>query len=187
MKDLRIVEVDDHFKDIQKIYDLNLEAFPEEERIPNEKLLLISKRSCGKVFAFYDKDTFVGFTIGSYSKEYAIYYVWFLAVHKDVRSSGYGSIILDSIQKEYPQTQIVIEIEVLDPESENYEERVRRYEFYARNGFEKSEWGVSYFGADFQILSKPAPFRRDDYVKFWNSLWQTKAPEVYLLESFPEN
>lgn len=185
MRKLTSFLADSDFVDIQKIYDLNLEAFPDEERIPNEKLFEIAERCKAKILAFYDQDIFIGFAIGSYSSQFGIYYIWFFAIQKEYRSLGYGSLAIEAIQERHPRAQIVIEIEVLDPLSDNYMERLRRFEFYRRNGFEKSVWGVSYFGADFQIISKPAPFKKEEYETFWKALWADReAPLLYRLKDF---
>lgn len=184
MANLILKEINQNFPDLDKVHELNNRAFPKEERIENEKLLTIVERCNARALAIYDQDLFVGFVIGAYSSKYEIYYIWFFAIEESLRSQGYGTKALQAIAQRHEKAQMVIEIEVLDPESENYEERLRRYAFYQRSGFEKSNWSVAYFGAEFQIITRPAPFRKEDYETFWNELWQTKAPKLYPLKDF---
>ena len=81
-------------KNVKKIY---LDAFPKKERIPFFMMVLLTKITHTEFLAFYDKDLLCGLvysaTIGN------ITYIIFFAVDKDIRSKGYGSKILDEMQK----------------------------------------------------------------------------------------
>ena len=56
---MEFIKIDSNFKDKEKMYSLNDEAFPKEERIPSEKLInLLDECGCDG-WAFYD-DEFEG-------------------------------------------------------------------------------------------------------------------------------
>ena len=59
---MEFVKIDNNFKDKEKLYSLNDEAFPKEERIPSEKLIGVLKECSCDGWAFYE-DEFVGFAI----------------------------------------------------------------------------------------------------------------------------
>ena len=117
-------------KNVKKIY---LEAFPKKERIPFFMMVLLTKITHTEFLAFYDKDLLCGFvysaTIGN------ITYIIFFAVDKDIRSKGYGSKILEEMQKLYPNNKIIITIERCDVEATDIDDRIRRKNFYLKNGY----------------------------------------------------
>ena len=178
MANLTFVKMDASFSDWESVSQLNNEAFPEEERMEDKHFKQLYKRGV-EAYAIYDKE-FIGFMIGTYSREYKMFYIWFLAIEQAHRSLGYGSKVLSQLEDMYPNSQWVVEIEVLNSASKNFEERLRRFSFYQRLGYDHTGWGVSYFGADFEIISKPLPFRKEEYEIFWESLWKgfRKAPEL---------
>ena len=53
--------ITDVFPDLEKVRKLNIEAFPEEERVPLDEFLLYQDRDDAHFFAFYNEEEFVGF------------------------------------------------------------------------------------------------------------------------------
>ena len=49
------------FPDLDKVERLNIEAFPEEERIPLSEFLRYTDNDDAHFFAFYNEEEFVGF------------------------------------------------------------------------------------------------------------------------------
>ncbi len=127
--------------------DLLVEAFPEDERPPVDiffKNLIINKEHT-RLIAYYDNNTFVGFTSLVFYKD--ICYLFFLAVSPTLRHQGYGSQILEIIKNDYQDYIILLAFEEVDPQYDNYEERKNRKAFYLNhgfkdNGFKSNEWGV---------------------------------------------
>ena len=78
-----------NFKEIKKLYK---HAFPRSERVPFFLIKRFSKRRDISLTAFYDGETFCGF---SYSVESdTLFLVLYLAVSEAVRGQGYGGKIL---------------------------------------------------------------------------------------------
>ena len=53
---MEFVKIDNNFKDKEKLYSLNDEAFPKEERIPSEKLIGVLKECSCDGWAFYEDE-----------------------------------------------------------------------------------------------------------------------------------
>ena len=53
--------ITDVFPDLEKVDQLNKEAFPEEERVSLEEFLSYQDRDDAHFFAFYNEEEFVGF------------------------------------------------------------------------------------------------------------------------------
>ena len=53
--------ITDVFPDLEKVEQLNKEAFPEEERVSLEEFLSYQDRDDAHFFAFYNEEEFVGF------------------------------------------------------------------------------------------------------------------------------
>ncbi len=117
-------------KGLKEIYK---EAFPREEKIPFWMLKMLARGSRGEFYGVYDQDELAGLVYNVHYKD--IIYISYLAVDDTKRGSGYGSRILQTIQKKYSDSRIFLCIEEMDPNAENYEQRVRRKAFYESNGF----------------------------------------------------
>ena len=60
----------------------------------------------------------------------------YLAISDAVRGKGYGSAVLQAVQKKYAGKRIILNIEEMDEQAANYAQRVKRKAFYQKNGFE---------------------------------------------------
>ena len=158
----------------QNVKALYRRAFPDEERIPWWLLQLNSCRNDIDLTAWMDGDKFCGFT-SSVTVE-GIHFLLFFAVAEDCRSQGYGSAILQAIQKQYPA--VVLNIELLDPAAPNYPERLRRFAFYQKNGFHDAHYHVWEVGGKFRVLSTQLPLDVKRYKQIFRKLtfglWNVK-------------
>ena len=150
----------------QNVKALYRRAFPDEERIPWWLLQLNSCRNDIDLTAWMDGDKFCGFT-SSVTVE-GIHFLLFFAVAEDCRSQGYGSAILQAIQKQYPA--VVLNIELLDPAAPNYLERLRRFAFYQKNGFHDAHYHVWEVGGKFRVLSTQLPLDVKRYKQIFRKL-----------------
>ena len=148
--------------DIPLMDEVNLEAFPPEELMSTEMQMELAAKGSLEVWAVYDGQSFVGFT--TVYPHTRLAYVFFLAVSSKTRSHGYGSRILSMLREQYSGKRIVLDIEPLDPGAPNYDIRVRRKQFYLRNGFLESGYLLEYCGLSFEILyDGPGSFSLADY------------------------
>ncbi|MCD8373100.1 MAG: GNAT family N-acetyltransferase [Clostridia bacterium] len=115
---------------VKKLYK---KAFPANERPPFGALWRKAKKGKGELYAATNKDMFVGLTHAVIYKN--LVYVYFLAVEKNNRGKGFGSKILAELKNKYKDYNIVLNIEELDENVENFEDRLNRKKFYEKNGF----------------------------------------------------
>lgn len=126
---MEFIKIDSSFKDKEKLYSLNDEAFPKEERIPSEKLInLLDECDCDG-WAFYDGE-FVGFAIILPHNECKECYLSYFAIDKKFRGQGKGSKALQKLQEVYSDYQIALDMERIDEvNAENFEQRKRELHF----------------------------------------------------------
>ena len=62
-------------------------------------------------------------------------FIQYIAIDSNVRSKGYGGKVIEKIKEIYPEYRIALGIEQLNKEAKNNELRIRRKNFYLKNGF----------------------------------------------------
>lgn len=135
--------------DIPKLVDLNNDAFPENERVPVEEMFEFSDLSGTDILGIYTENEFSGFII--VRKAVRCAYIAYFAVCAEKRSHGIGSSVLRLLPDYYPDCQIVVDFEALDDTSENNPQRIRRRNFYYRNGFYETGYYQFYMETEFEI------------------------------------
>ncbi len=92
-------------------------------------------------------------------------FVLFDAEYPHIRSKGYGSAILEIIKREHPDKVLTLNIEPLDCNADNYEQRKSRLAFYERNGFCVTDYVINDTGEDYTILSSSPNYAVEDFKK----------------------
>jgi len=123
-------------------------AFPIEERPPTEYFFKALERKENKLFAYYAGEVFIGFTFLSFYQD--VCYIFFLAVSPNQRGKGYGGSIIEDIKKSYPDNVILLCFEEVDAKYPNYEQRVKRKNFYYSHGFQDNKLKTNEFGVLFE-------------------------------------
>jgi GNAT superfamily N-acetyltransferase len=118
------------YKEVVTIYK---QEFPAAERIPVLLMNIFAKRKNVDFLAFYDDDKFVGFAFLITHKTLTL--LFFFAVKPSEHSKGYGSKILSYLRERYTGNRIVLLFESVNPNVSNNAQRIRRREFYIKNGF----------------------------------------------------
>ena len=149
-----------------QIKDLYFTAFPKEERLPWWLLRAWHALGRSEMTAYYDGDTFCGFTFTA--TEGDILYVMFFAVADELRGKGYGSAILEQL-KQTGKT-ILLNVELLDEAAPNSEERVRRMAFYRKNGFSDTGYNIREVGGLFRVLSSTGKIDARAYLRVFEKL-----------------
>ncbi len=150
-------------KDYPSCKALQKRAFPKEEQYPFWVLRFMAMRSGVDYLAFYDEDLFCGLSYTSSTRD--MMYVLYLAVNDAIRSKGYGTEILNFLKEKSQGKAIILNVEPLDEQAENYEQRKRRMEFYYRNGFHDTGFRMMDVTGEYSILSTSEHFSIDDYKK----------------------
>jgi GNAT superfamily N-acetyltransferase len=151
---LQVQKITRESKDLDAVQDLYFAAFPESEQAPMEFLLQKSEDDCVRFNAYYDEGVFVGlsYTITREDLTYLLY----MAVNGSIRSKGYGTQILSCIKEFRPDNRIILNIDPTDESAANNEERIRRRNFYIRNGYSLSNIVIEMNGNTFDVLSSGA-------------------------------
>ena len=149
-------------------------AFPKEERLPWWILRLNARRKGVDLSAFVEGDVFYGFTASVTVED--LHFLLFFAIDEGKRGMGYGSAVLQMLQERYKT--LVLNVELLDPAAENYEQRKRRFAFYQRNGLVDTHYHVWEVGGKFRVLSTDPVLDVKWYKKIFKKLtlgvWDVK-------------
>ncbi len=137
------------------------EVFPENEKLPTWLLTLMAKGKNVDFLAFYDDNTFCGFTYLIHYKKTS--FVLYLATDKNIRSKGYGRQILNWITNKNEFSNTVLNIETVDEKYDNYEQRLSRQKLYFKNGFVDSGYKIEDKGDIYDVLYKGDVFDKEEY------------------------
>lgn len=162
----------EEYKKLKKLYK---KAFPNDERLPLWILKIKDKKENEFFYSIYDEEKFIGLTYLINNDN--ITYVLYLAIDPTNRGQGYGSIVLDKIKKESNQKSIVLCIEEIDSNADNYEQRIKRKKFYERNGFIETGYKNKEGKRFYEILTYGKKHEKQEYEKMmkkvWGNLWYT--------------
>lgn len=165
---MRLERITSGFIEMDKLNALAMEAFPPEEYLAPTELIKMQTQSPLDFWALYDNDSFVGFmTVVTFQQ---MAYLFFLAIDSKTRSKGYGGKALDLMFKQYPKHQHVVDLEMLDDEADNKEQRITRRNFYLRNGYKPTGHFLSYFGVSYEVLCQDDCFDFELFKKLLEKL-----------------
>ena len=146
-------------------------AFPVEEQIPWEDLMRLIEVMPLDFTAYYDGETFIGFTI-VYPRKFFNWF-WYFAVHEKVRCQGYGQQILTCLLEQNRDEAIILDMESPEQPCDNVEQRRRRHSFYLRNGFRDTNVCRTFDGITYTIMMKgEGRFSTQDYDAIIHELQQ---------------
>ena len=90
---------------------------------------------------------------------------------------------IELLKQIYHNDQIVLDLEIIDENAENIDQRKSRKQFYLRNGYHESNYYMTYSNMTFELLCNSLPFQKQDFI---NLLETIKSPHfqpiVYLKE-----
>lgn len=136
-------------KDIKEnVATLLVDAFPEDERPPVPYFFQSLERKGNNLFAYYFNDEFIGFIYVTLYED--VCYLFFLAVSENKRHQGFGGQIIEDIKKTYSDYVILLCFEEIDQKYPNYEERIKRKQFYYSHGFKDNKLKTNEFGVIFE-------------------------------------
>lgn len=121
--------------DYSACLELYHEAFPSNERHPDEVILQRITSGSSILYVAETKDQFVGFALLHDLTVVPFVLLDYLAVQRDLRGKGYGSEMLRFVREKCWQQDTFLLVEAEEPEfGENQNDRLRRIHFYQRNG-----------------------------------------------------
>ena len=161
---LREKELNSQNADDAALRHLYETAFPVEEQIPYDDLVLLMDAMDIDYTAYYDGRMLVGMTMVLRLPKYN--WGWYFAVREELRGKGYGQEILSSVLEKYRDGHpFVIDIESpLQADAPNPDQRRRRHAFYLRNGLKDTPTSRTFENVTFTIMtSSDEPFTQQDY------------------------
>ena len=157
----------------QRLYQT---AFPEGEQIPWDDLMRLVDEMPLDFTAYYDGDDFIGFTIVYPRKSFNWY--WYFAVREELRGRGYGQRILTQLIGRYEGQPCVLDMESPEQICDNAEQRMRRHDFYLRNGFRDTNVYRTYNDITMTIMMMgPGTFTMQDWDDIVGELKQFWWPD----------
>ena len=145
------------------------EAFTTVRRVPSWILKCMMKKGKKGFSVLYENDTWIGLI---YITEYKdIIFVHFFAISASQRSMGYGSKVVDAMKNNYAKNRIVLNIEELVEQSDNYPQRVKRKAFYEKNGFISSGYIVKEPEERLEMLVFGGSIRKEEIQAMYKSFF----------------
>lgn len=173
-------KIDKNSIDISLLEKLNNQAFPENERIDIDDMFSFPEKSGREVIGIYTDNEFSGFIITI--KFMKCVYICYFAVCPEKRSHGIGGKALKILKEYYPECQIVVDFEALDENSANNQQRIRRRNFYYRNGFFETGYYQYYMQTEFEIACSEPVFNKSEFESLINEIHKIAPdfnPELY--------
>lgn len=133
---LELITFNKDSKDIPYFKKVNEESFPPHERMSLEEMFSFAKDTNTDILGIYVNKKPIGFAV--LLKNSVCAYLYFLAIDPNMRSKGYGSLTLQKLNEKYPNLQIILDIDVPDKNAPDNSLRIRRKEFYLRNGYHET-------------------------------------------------
>jgi len=166
-----------------KIYKLYHSAFPRCERKPFSIIAKMSRLGKTDVWYCTDRGKFVGIAI-TINGENEILLDYFAMVQK-VRGSGYGSAILQALIRQYAPKTLFGEIETVYDDGEDLDVRIRRKQFYLRNGLKEMGVMVYLFGVKMELLTSDRCMTFEEYRNFYKNNYNQWAADHILPAEHP--
>lgn len=166
-----------------KIYRLYNSAFPRCERKPFSMICKMFRNKKTDVWYCTDNGQFVGLAI-TINSEDAILLDYF-AMDKKLRGKGYGSAILNSVIIHYAPKTVFGEIETVFDDCEDLELRIRRKQFYLRNGLKEMGVMVYLFGVKMELLTSDETMTFEEYRDFYKNNYSQWAADHILPAEHP--
>ena len=166
---LKRVSDKNEYETIERIYN---EAFPDDERAPMKLLKKRADKGKADFWALYAGERPVGMAYVVCCRDLA--YLFYIAVDRSQRGKGYGTRTIHSLLEKYKGKRFFLALEQLDETAQNYEQRVKRHEFYKSCGLRDLPFRLKEGSVTFAAMGG----RRSDVGVGENADF-TVAPEEY--------
>ncbi len=148
MDQLIFTDTRKHLRRVRALYN---SAFPPDERAPFGLMMRKARREGTSFYAVLDKETFVGLCYVMRKDD--LVYLYYLAVEETCRDRGYGTRILQQLREMFADCAMTVSVEDTElKDADNPDERLRRLEFYERNGFQRLHFGSVEAGVQYESL-----------------------------------
>jgi len=148
----------EHWRAIHKLYE---DAFPDYEKKPFWLIRLKNIQGKADVWYIESERRFIGLGITMSAPGRVL--LDYFAIEGSLRGMGYGSEALRALQEQYRDKQFFLEIESVYEECDNVEQRMRRKQFYLKNGMTEMKMMVNLFGTNMEVLGHGCKLEFEPY------------------------
>jgi len=152
-----------------KVIDLYQKAFTTVQRIPTWVLRFKLRKGKVGFSVLYADDTWIGLIYATEFKDIVL--VHFLAISESIRSGGYGTKVMDLMKVTHSGKRIVLNIEKLDEQEKNNQQRIKRKAFYEKNGFSSSGYIVKEPGEKLEMLIFGGSINKEEIEAMYKNLF----------------
>lgn len=151
--------------DLPRVRTLYERSFPANERRNFDDLLTVFGSAC-ELLAFYEQDEFLGFafllTWGDLS------HILYFSITEEKRGQGLGTQALEQIRQWKRGLRIIADLEAAIPGASNRDQRLRRMNFYLRNGYAASPVSYRWQGEDYVMFVAGGSMSEAEFEAFWD-------------------
>lgn len=154
--------------------------FPRFSRIPFFMIRSALKKEVLKAVYLTDGINKYGYAVYQYCNDLKMIHIMYLAINPEFRSLGLGSILIRELNK-ISNSRIILDVEnpyaanLMDKEKDI---RLRRVDFYKRNGFEiYPHFKFDNFGYKMNVMSN-IELPRQNWLKFYRKLYGNVVSKV---------
>lgn len=151
------------YKNVKRLYN---SAFPADEKAPFWLLMKKIKKDGVDFWAAYSEEKWVGLAYVLSYKD--ISYLFYLAVDDKARGNGFGSGVLGALKEKYKGRNLFLAIEEIDEKAENYAERIKRKQFYEKNGFHDLNCKLREATVIYDLLGLGDKIKPEDYADMFD-------------------
>lgn len=153
-------------------------AFPAAERKPFWLIEKCRKAGVAEVLVVLLNGKMAGLVITAGAGEQML--IDYLAIDEKYRNIGLGSSVLAAIQMRFAGKMIIFEIEKTDITAANNAQRIRRREFYRRNGLYFSGEIINAFGTELELISYNQQVTFSQYMEMYLKIYPKVADYITL-------
>ncbi len=163
-------------KRLEQMAQLYLRSFPKAERKPFELICNIREKGVGDMWSLEENGMSVGLAITVNYKDRIL--LDYFAIEEEMQGKGYGSTAIQTLLQQYQGKKLIIEIESTKDQAENLSERMRRKDFYHRNGFTDLGFSVDLFGVKMEMMSNQTGISFEEYLEVYVKAFGERMKEV---------
>ena len=161
---------------MELIQAVDLRSFPKAERKPFELICNIREKGVGDMWSLEENGMSVGLAITVNYKDRIL--LDYFAIEEEMQGKGYGSTAIQTLLQQYQGKKLIIEIESTKDQAENSSERMRRKDFYHRNGFTDLGFSVDLFGVKMEMMSNQTGISFEEYLEVYVKAFGERMKEV---------
>lgn len=155
----------DCLNELNEIKILYENTFPKNERRPFEEITNLNYKILD-FYCIYCDNVFCGFT--SLLVVNSIAFITYFAIKKEYQNQNIGSNTLSFLKQKYFDKTIIADLERQNKKAINNNERIKRINFYVKNGFMESKVKYTWQKEKYVILSTQN-FTKKDFRNFWKN------------------